>query len=166
MLTKKNMWFLTLFSIILIMAVYYISLPSDSISKLVNAEVDNAEEATVSINESETITALKVSRDESLEKSIDDLKAILTDDTKTTEEKSDAYEALKTLNTNKGKEEALEKLIKSTYNYNNFVKIDNNNIKVVIDTKDHYYDLANKIINTVQSEFENKMYITVSFGSK
>ena len=38
--------------------------------------------------------------------------------------------------------------------------------KVVIDSNEHSYELANKIINTVQNEFDKKMYITVSFQSK
>jgi len=165
MLTKKNLWFLTLFSIILVMAVYYISVPTESNTALVNAEVSTNDDVSVTVKESETITALKVSRDEALEREVESIKEILMDDAKTSEEKSDAYEALKTINSNKGKEESLEKLIKTNYNYQNFVNIDNSNVKVVIDTKDHSYELANKIINTVQQEFDNKVYVTVSFGS-
>lgn len=166
MLTKKNLWFLTLFSIILIMAVYYISVPEDgSLTSLVNAEVKTDDALTVTMNESNSITALKVSRDESLAKEVEAIKNILTDEAKTTEEKSDAYEALKSLNNNKGKEEMLEKLIKTNFNYDNFIKIDNNNVKVVVDTNKHSYELANKIINTVEKEFDKKVYVTVNFGS-
>ena len=85
---------------------------------------------------------------------------------KYTEEKNEAYEALKYLNTNKGKEETLEKIIKDKFNYDCFVTIDNNKIKVVVDTKEHSYELANKIINTIEKEFSTKVYTTVSFGSK
>lgn len=166
MLTKKNLWFLTLFSIILVMAVYYISVPTGDSTNLVSAETSNAEDLSVIVLESEAITALRVSRDEELEKEVASIKEILIDETRTTEEKNDAYEALKSINNNKGKEEALEKLIKTNYNYENFVKIDGTNVKVVIDSSEHSYELANKIINTVQGEFEKKMYITVSFQSK
>ena len=70
MLTKKNLWFLTLFSIILVMAVYYISVPTGEITSLVNAETSNAEDLSVTVKESEAITALRVGRDEELEKEI------------------------------------------------------------------------------------------------
>jgi stage III sporulation protein AH len=133
---------------------------------MVSAEVSSGEDATVTVNESEAITALKVSRDETLEKELDAIKEILTDETKTSEEKSDAYEALKSLNSNKGKEETLEKLIKTNYNFDAFVKIDGSNVKVVIDETEHSYELANKIIKTVQGEFDSKMYITVNFETK
>ena len=160
MLTKKNLWFLTLFSIILVMAVYYVSVPTDQ-AGLVNKEV--SQDNVVEINNTSAITALRISRDESLEQEISGIKAILTDETKTTEEKSDAYEALKELNLNKGKEESLEKTIKETFNFDSFVKIDNSNVKVVIDTDSHSYELANKIMKTVQEAFENKVYVTVNF---
>ncbi len=166
MLTKKNLWFLTLFSIILVMSIYYISFPNNDVTSLVSAEVDTQDDATVTIEESSTITALRVSRDESLEKEVAAIEEILTADTSTVEEKSDAYEALKQLNSNKGKEETLEKLIKNDFNYENFVKIDGTNVKIVIDSTDHSYELANKIIATVQAEFDKDMYITVSFQSK
>lgn len=165
MITKKNLWFLTLFSIILIMAVYYISIPTDEMSTLVSAEV-NKNDTSVTISESSTITALKVSRDESLEKEVEAIKEILMSSSKTVEEKNEAYDTLKFLNTTKGKEENLEKILKDKYNYDNFVSIDGNKVKVVIDSKEHSYELANKIINTIEKEFDKKVYTTVSFGSK
>lgn len=163
MLTKKNLWFLTLFSIILVMALYYVSVPMDNVG-LVSKEVEGSDSANVEINESNVISTLRINRDESLENELSGIKAILTDETKTTEEKSDAYEALKNLNLNKGKEESLEKSIKKDFNYENFVKVDGSNIKVVIESDTHSYELANKIMKKVQEEFDSKVYVTVSFG--
>lgn len=163
MLSKKNLWFLTLFSIILVMAVYYISIPTSS-DQFVSKELADTS-SNLEITPSDSITALKVSRDESLESEVAKIEEILMDESTTTEEKSDAYEALKELNVNKGKEETLEALISKNYNYSNFVKIDGNNVKVVIDTSTHSYELANDIISTVQKEFDKKVYITVTFGS-
>lgn len=166
MLSKKNLWFLTLFSVILVMAVYYISYPTSDLDLSVNKEITNIDDLSVTVNESEAITALRVSRDESLEKELEAIKEILNDESKTIEEKNDAYEALKEINTTKGKEETIEKLIKNNFNYENFVKIDGTNVKVVIDTNEHSYELANKIINIVQNEFKDKMYISVNFQAK
>ena len=165
MLTKKNMWFLTLFSIILVMAVYYVSIPNGDVTRLVSKEANVSDELSVTVSEAEAITALKVGRDESLEKEVEAIKEILTSAEKTSEEKSDAYEALKSLNVNKCKEESLEKLLKTNFNFDNFVSIDGTNVKVVVDTKEHSYDLANKIINAVQNEFDKKVYATVTFGA-
>ena len=165
MLSKKNLWFLTLFSIILVMAVYYVSVPDFEHSNLVSTDISSSDVSTV-IKESSAITALKVTRDETLLKEVEAIKDILTSSSKSSEEKNEAYETLKFLNSTKGKEEKLEGIIKDTFNYDNFVSIDGTNVKIVIDTKEHSYDLANKIINRVQKEFDKKVYITVSFGSK
>jgi len=166
MLTKKNVWFLTLFSIILVMSIYYVSYPTEDLTSTVHKEVTSGDDLSVTVEESETITALRINRDEMLEKELEAIKSVLTDASKTVEEKSDAYEALKMINTTKGKEETIENLLKKNFNYNNFVKIDGSNIKVVIDTNDHSYELANKIINTIQKEFDKKVYITVNFQAK
>lgn len=165
MFSKKNLWFLTLFSIILVMAVYYISTPLSD-DALVSKEVESGDSSSLDVDSSSAISSLRVSRDESLENEVNGIKSILMDTTTSSEEKSDAYEALKELNSNKGKEEALEALIKKNFNYENFVKIDGSNVKVVVDTKEHSYELANKIMTAVQGEFEKKVYITVSFGAK
>ncbi len=165
LLTKKNLWFLTLFSIILIMAIYYISVPAPD-SALVNKEVNKSNGTSIEVDESNSINALRVNRDETLENEVSQIKEILMDASKSTEEKSDAYEALKELNVTKGKEETIEQMIKKNFNYENFVKIDGSNVKVVIDTKNHSYDLANKIMNSVQKEFDKNVYITVSFEAE
>ncbi len=165
MFSKKNLWFMTLFSIILVMAVYYISTPLSD-DALVSKEVESGDSSSLDVDSSSAISSLRVSRDESLENEVNGIKSILMDTTTSSEEKSDAYEALKELNSNKGKEEALEALIKKNFNYENFVKIDGSNVKVVVDTKEHSYELANKIMTAVQGEFEKKVYITVSFGAK
>ena len=72
MINKKNLWFLTLFSLILVLSVYYITMPSELLltnsSDYVNASLkDNEEETsdvTVDIEESEIITTLRVTADE------------------------------------------------------------------------------------------------------
>lgn len=165
MFSKRNLWFMTLFSIILVMAVYYISTPLND-DALVSREVEKGGGDSLDIDSSSVISSLRVSRDESLENEVNGIKSILMDTTTSSEEKSDAYEALKELNSNKGKEEALEALIKKNFNYENFVKIDGSNVKVVVDTDKHSYELANKIMNAVQGEFDKKVYITVNFGTK
>ena len=165
MLTKKNMWYMTLFSIILVMAVYYVSF-SEKDLKSVAGEVKTTKEALVTVKESENLTALRVSRDEKLEKEMAEVKKILNDENKTSEEKSDAYEALKKLTTNKGKASSLETDIKKEFNLDSFVNIDSTKVKIVINSKEHSFELANKIMNFVQKDFEEKMYITITFEDK
>lgn len=166
MINKQSLWFLTLFSIILILAVYYVSMPTTNLASMATASVssENEEEVeTISIEESDVLASLRIESDEAVLAEMEDLQSILLNEAASTEEKNDAYEKLKNINVNKGKEEELEKLIKETYSIESFVKINKDQINVVVSKSEHNYKLANDIIRTVQSEFEEKLYITVKF---
>ena len=168
MINKKNLWFLTLFSLILVLSVYYITMPSellltnssDYLTKEVDSEVD---EPTVVLEESELLTAMRVEADEELLEELDALKLILTNKDSTVEQKNEAFDKMKKLNINKAEEKELETKIKDTYQLQTFIKIDGDQIKVVVDSKTHDTTLANNIMRTIQENYENKMYITVQF---
>ena len=74
MINKKNLWFLTLFSLILVLSVYYITMPSElllnngyiSETLVSNTKEDKEDEITVSIEESEILVALRVEADEQM----------------------------------------------------------------------------------------------------
>ena len=175
MINKKNLWFLTLFSLILVLSVYYITMPSELLltnssnyikydSKDENKSSSKDEtKTTVKVEESEAITALRVTADEKLNEELDALKVILTDTKSTTDEKNKAFEKMKQLNINKGEETKLEEKIEEEFKTKAFVKIDGDQVKVVVNSKKHDTSLANKIMRSIQSNYENKMYITVQF---
>lgn len=168
MINKKNLWFLTLFSLILVLSVYYITMPSELLltnsSDYLTKEVDNeVEETTVTVEESELLTAMRVEADEELLEQLDALKLILTNEDSTVEQKNEAFDKMKKLNINKAEEKELETKLKDTYQLQTFVKIDGDQIKVVVDSAIHDATLANNIMRTIQENYENKMYITVQF---
>ena len=77
MVNKKNIWFLTLFSLILVLSVYYITMPSDVLidSKVVsNIETDIKE-----VGENATLVALRVEKEEKVLEELENLNNILTD---------------------------------------------------------------------------------------
>ena len=92
-----------------------------------------------------------------------DLQTVLLDDKATLQEKNEAYESLKTINSNKGKEAQIEEKILKEFNLDSFVKIKNDKVNITIDNDKHDTKLANQIMNSIQSLFESKMYITVKF---
>ena len=168
MINKKNLWFLTLFSLILVLSVYFVTMPTELLltnnSNFVTKDTSE-EDTKVSIEENEVITALKVADDEEYLKELDTLKLVLMDNKSSVEEKNDAFDKMKDLNTNKNKEEELENLIESSYKLKSFIKIKNNQVKVVISGSEHDTTLANNIMNTIQEKFETKMYVTVQFSA-
>lgn len=170
MINKQSLWFLTLFSLILVLSVYYITMPNELLltnnsnyleSKNTSKEEDN--DTKVTIEESELLVTMRVNLEEERSEQIADLKTTLTSSDATSEEKNNAYEKIKYITDLKGQEEAIEEKIKKEYNLESFVKIDNNEVKVVAVKDKHDSTLANKIMKTVQSEFQNKVYVTVKF---
>ncbi len=169
MINKQNLWFLTLFSLILVLSVYYITMPNDlliassSTNTLEKKEKSTKETEENTISEVDTITTLRVSLDEERDKEKEELKTTMTKEDATTKKKNNAYEQLKYLSVIEGEEEKLEKLIKEKHSLNSFVKIDNNTITVVAAKKKHDITLANNIMRTIQNEYDVKKNITVKF---
>ena len=163
MINKQSLWFVTLLSLVLVLGVYYVTMPNDLLkteeTKNVNSEV------TVDVEESDMLVALRVERDEEVATKMDELESVLTNETSTTDEKNNAFEELKLLNLNIGKEEELETLILDTYKIKSYVEINNDQIKVVVNSSEHDSKLANDIMRTIQGEFDEKMYITIKFES-
>ena len=57
-MNKQNLWFLTLFSLILILGVYYITLPSDIFSRETSEQV--SKNVDVNVSENNKLVALRV----------------------------------------------------------------------------------------------------------
>lgn len=170
MINKKSLWFLTLFSLILVLSVYYITMPSELLITRnksnkevaqVNKNVDK--EASVEIEESEILTALRVEADEQMKQDMEDLQIVLTSVEATSDEKNEAYEKLQLLNMTRGEEEKLEKKIETKFKLKSFVKIDGDQIRVVASSDKHDTTLANDIMRSVQEEYKTKKYISVKF---
>lgn len=167
MINKKSLWFLTLFSLILVLSIYYITMPSELLlttntSNLLNEEKEQ-EEVNVDIEESDLLVALRVESDEEMTSEIEELQLILTNAQSSVDEKNKAYEKIKEINDVRGEEEKLETQIKETYKLDSFVKIKNNQIQVTINSAEHSNTLANNIMRTIQSNYNESKYITVKF---
>lgn len=167
MINKQNLWFLTLFSLILVLSVYYVTMPNELLLKTDleknNDNKNNEEKVNLEQEESEILVSLRVDKEEERRLEKTDLQSILTSSTATIEEKNNAYDKLTYLNTVLGEEEKLENKIKNKLNVDSFVEIDNNQINVIAISKSHDVKLANNIMRTVQEEYKEKVYVTVNF---
>ena len=163
LINKQNLWFLTLFSLILVLSIYYLTMP-DEVLQTIKSE-NNKTKETVELKDSDVLSALRVEADEETLKEMNTLQEVLLNESATVDEKNDAYESLKELNQNKGKEEEIETAIEKNHKLKSFVKIKQDQVQVVISNKEHNEKLANSIIRTVQDNFETRMYITVKFQS-
>lgn len=162
-MNKQNLWFLTLFSLILVLSVYYITMPNDLLLSSKDEEVVTNATVNEMIEEVSSLVAMRVSLEEERQNEMDVLQEQLTSEAVSNEEKNNAYEKLKYLNELQGKEEKHEKAIKKEYGLDCFVKIDNSNINIVCVSDKHDSTLANNIMRLIQKDYKSKMFITVKF---
>lgn len=161
MINKQNLWFVTLFSLILILGVYYVSMPKDTLTVFSGNTEDDT--TTIEVNDSDVIIALKVEEEEKILAEMENAQQILLDKSATISEKNEAYETLQLLNSQKGKVLEIEKLIKENFKLDSCVKIDKNKINIILSSPDQGSEVANNIINSVQKLYTNQMYITIKF---
>lgn len=176
MINKKSLWFLTLFSLILVLSVYYITMPSELLltqsstatntkeEKSIDSSEDNSTESKTSVEiEDDTLKAMRVESDSEMNEELESLQVVLNDDNSSAEEKNKAYEKMKEINNNRAEEETLEEKIKSDFDLSAYIKIEGNSIKVVVKSSEHDTSLANKIMRSIQSNYDVSKYITVQF---
>ena len=161
MINKKNLWFLTLFSLVLVLSVYYITMPKELLLTNNSATEDN--NTKIDIKEVSIIETLRTEDNANTLAEINKLKATISDNTLTTDAKNEAFDALKLLNQISSKEELLEEKIKNTLDLDSFIKIDGDQIRVVVDSDEHSNTLANNIMRLVQENFDTKQYISIQF---
>ena len=160
MISKQNLWFVTLFSLILVLGIYYVTMGDETLSVLAG---ENNVSSPVEVKASDVIVALQVASDESVLKEMNEYQSILLDDTATIEEKNDAYNALQALSNSKSECEKIKKMITEKFKYDSFIKIDGDAISITIASKEHSKEIANKIIREVQNMYDKQKYITVKF---
>lgn len=160
MINKQGIWFLTLFCLVLVLGIYYITMPNDLMSASKEINVDNSE---ISIEENDILASIRVERDEKTLNTMESLETILNKEESSAEEKNEAFEELKLLNLEKGKETLLEDKIEENFNIKSVIEINENDIYVSINSSEHDYSLANKIMRKIQEDFESDKNIVVKF---
>ncbi|MCI8671699.1 MAG: SpoIIIAH-like family protein [Bacilli bacterium] len=163
MINKQNLWFITLFSLIMVLSIYYLTMSDDTLSTLNVSATDN-DKTEVVISENETLVALRVADEEALVAKMAELEGVLLNDTASLEEKNKAYEEIQSINKNESMKTNIEKQIKEEFKLDSYVSISEKNIKVTIASKNHDTTLANNIIRSIQNLYKSDMYITVKFG--
>lgn len=161
-MNKQNLWFLTLFSLILILGVYYITLPSDIFKN--NDSLEVSSKVDINVSENSKLVSLRVQRDERVSAVMSELQDKILSSTNS-DEKNKAFDELQKLNLSKGKETFLEDKILNNMKINSLVEINGDNIVVTIESTKHNSEVANNIMKEVQEEFDSTKNITIKFTS-
>ena len=174
MINKKNLWFLTLFSLILVLSIYYITMPSelllttkDKISNVTTKKVKtnekNSEKISKEVKEADVLDAMRIESDTVMKEEIEKLQLVINNEKSSVDDKNKAYDEMKKINNNRAMEENLEKKLKEELKLDSYIKIDDNKIQVTINENSHDISIANKIMRNIQSNFDESKYITVKF---
>ena len=161
-MNKQNLWFLTLFSLILILGIYYITLPSDVFNNEDTKEVSS--KVDIDVSEEDKLISLRVERDERVNTVMSELQDKIIN-SNNSEEKNNYFDELQKINLSKGKETYLEDKIQSKLNVNSLVEITGDNITVTIAALEHNTSLVSEIMKCVQEEFEEDKNIVIKFTS-
>ena len=163
MINKEHLWFLTLFSLILVLSVYYVTMPNDLLLSNQVFDKENTEEVSLDIEESDLLTSLRLDLEEERETEKKELQTVLTNSESTIEEKNNAYEKISHINSVYNEEEKLEKEVKSCCNIDSFVEVNDNEINVVGLSSNHSKSLANDIMRAIQAKYDEQVIVTVNF---
>ena len=181
MIDKKGLWSLTLFSLVLVLGVYYVTMPNEIFESDVSVSEDSANDSKDATDSEESddsdeklenvnkenmsyVETLKIELDSERAEILDTLNDVINDKSKSSEEKNTAYEEMKEINTIKSLEDSLEKKIKEEFSLNAYVKQDDDKIEIVIESDKHDVKLANKIMRSVQEEYDEGMSISIKFS--
>ena len=167
MVNKQGLWFLTLTSLALVLSVYYITMPNELLLTNNGVSLENTvnevKEEKVNIEESDIVTSMRIELYEERNLLSKDLQEKLNDSKLTVDEKNEVYEDLRLISEISSKESMLERKINDEYKLKSFLKIKDATISVVIKSDNHDKGLAVNIMKLIQEEFDNKMYISISF---
>lgn len=162
MINKQSIWFTFLFSIILVLSIFYVSMNENDLSEFI--DISNNEETKLVVNENSELVNLRVQKEEEVLESINKLQDILLDVNTDINSKNDAYDGLLNIKNNINDEKKLIEIIKEEFKIDSFVKINNENVTIVAETDNYDSTLANKIITRVNKYFSDNKYITIKFN--
>ena len=171
MINKQGLIFLTLTSLILVLSVYYITMPTELLlttnsSYVKDSDIKKAsgdsENEIIAVKEANTISAMKSMLSDERREKVKELNEKLINKELSIEEKNNIYEEIKVINKLEAMEENITKIIKNEYNLDSFVKVKDDIIEVTINSKQHDKTLAAKIMTSIEKKY-NDMYISISF---
>lgn len=153
-MNKQAITFLSLFSLILVLSVYYILLPP-----LNNTELP----VTIVEEDTSQVVSMQQNLDQQRLELIKENNEIIA---ASNSEKTEIEIALQTIENTKNiiqQEETINSLLNEAGYENIFAEINGNNIKIVIEKNDATTTDANAVIKIIMNEFGNAYHVEVKF---
>lgn len=159
-MNKQALTFLSLFSLILMLSIYYILLPPMETTIPVNSS-ETVEQTTV--DETVDFNALQSELDDRYSSQVAGYNAIIASSESTIDQISQALENIDMINVNKELEKNLTEQIKQLGYNDAFVEVDNKVIKVTIKKDKGEASEATAIMNAIYNATNNSYLVEVKF---
>lgn len=162
MINKQGIIFLTLTSLILVLSVYYVTMPTELLLTT-NSLYNNKETVgsdSVKIENVTSVNSMKSILNDERTTKLKELNNKLSNKELSIDEKNNIYEEIKVINKLESMEEDIETIIKNEYKLDSFVKVDNDVIEIKVNNKKIDKKEAVKIISSIEKKYPN-MYISV-----
>ena len=164
MRAKKIVSFCSLFSLVLILSVYYVLSPvAISNDQLVSNEINNDEVVEVLDGESAYFENLQILKETAFLEEIKQLEAVLASANSSSEEKSAALEVKNEITKMNAKEKELAASIKEKGYNNVYVEFEGNKINVLVSKQEATNSDALEVIRTVYKSVDTKYTPSVIF---
>ncbi|WP_296877895.1 SpoIIIAH-like family protein [Thomasclavelia sp.] len=154
-MNRQAITFLTLFSLILVLSIYYVLLPPET----------DSNEVAVSNEEMSQIEILQETLDQERADLISENNAIIASSESNSDEIASALATISEAKETAALEKKITKIINDAGFKSAFVEVENKIIKVVVDKKDANSSDANNIIKTIMDQTGNEYQVEVKFIS-
>lgn len=164
MKNRRLISFLSLFSLVLVLSIYYVLVPVSN-ATLNESGVNNGEDSIVSVIDGEDayFESLELAKVSKLNSDIDELNGIVASSSATMEEKVNALEMIAQKNKKIKEENALKQAIKESGYNNAYVEYEDNTVKILVSKKEATKSDAVNIIKLAYNKLGNSYVPSVSF---
>ena len=155
-MNRQAITFLTLFSLILVLSIYYVLLPPET----------ETNEVAVNSDELSQIEILQEELDQKRADLISENNAIIASSESSSDEIASALASISEAKETAALEKEITKIINDAGFKSAFVEVENKTIKVVVDKKNGKEADANSIIKAVMEKTNNEYQVEVKFISE
>jgi uncharacterized protein YbjQ (UPF0145 family) len=163
MKSRRLISFLSLFSLVLILSIYYVLVPVNNVTLENGIEDDNSSEVGVISGEDAYFENLEITKVNKFNDDIDDLNLIVASSGASIEEKIEALEMIAQKKKLNKEEQLLKDAIKEAGYSNAFVEYENDTVNILVSKKDATKGDAVIIIRLAYEKLGNSYIPSVSF---
>lgn len=164
MKNRRLISFLSLFSLVLVLSIYYVLVPVSN-ATLNDVGVGNGDDAVVSVADGEDayFESLELAKVSAFKSDIDELNKIVASSSSTMDEKVSALEMIAQKNKKSKEEAALKLAIKEAGYSNAYVEYEDNTVNILVAKKEATKGDAVTIIKLAYEKLGNSYVPSVSF---